>query len=90
MSECILCLYCKKSVTDHYSNLCCHSVDIFIKTAKSVYKYNTKMLDDFIRSQPVNLVEDSIMEQSQISKYSMRPTEFYNMRDLVVKYIAKT
>ena len=90
MSEFLVCLYCKKCVNDHYSNLCCHSVDIFIQTAKSVYKCNTKMLDDFVRSQPVNLVKDAIMESSDITIYSMIPVDFYKIRDLVVKYIAQT
>jgi hypothetical protein len=48
------------------------------------------MLDDFVRSQPVNLVKDAIMESSDITIYSMIPVDFYKIRDLVVKYIAQT
>ena len=90
MSHSNICIYCNKFINDHLSNLCCHSVDDFIKTANSVYKFDPRMLNDFIYSQPVYLVKDSIVQSSSLILHDdMIPTQFDKIRKLILEFIIK-
>ena len=92
MSDFTVCNYCNRSTNDHFSNLCCHTVNDFIKIANSLYKFEPKMLDDFIYKQPVYLVTDSIIQsisQPNINKITnnMIPIEFNKIRKMILEYI---
>ena len=78
-----LCIYCNKNADKFVSMHCCHTIDTFVKIFTDTRTNHPNTLNDFIYTQPYNLVKYAIISIDPSYKDKNIPINVNKMKKIL-------